>query len=334
MPVRQLSVYDFLADFVPGVAALLGFGALASLLGVDVPTDIGVAAGVAFVVVAYLAGRIVHALAGQDEVKLFRELFDHLVRSIEESRAELGALRDRQRITGEPSVPDRLAPSEDASSLEFDDVVESTVAVDASTRGPGHVPETGDRTELYGQFRRFGFSVLHGESTLYQRYNILETFYRNLWLVSAYFALVFVVVAVLSGAGVLTDLSLSWIVGGTALGALLVAIGSELVLRVLADESEWDWSYSIQHGFWIATLFVVACLPIVALYVTSEPVAESDVWKRAIVAGPGLLALSLVFDVRRVQFKDRQVRAFVNDMYLNRSEWVRQRDESAESERA
>lgn len=245
MPVRQLTLYDFLADFVPGTFfAVLIVLPLFVIGVVSTPLQIGVGGGFVLIVLSYLIGRSVHAVAGQDLVKRARKYVDGLVFWWEDFQNSV----DREPITTEPKFPSYLRnPTDDPKMV--DETIEAKLP-ELFADEFDELSEEGVRESLQ-ELRRFGFSVVFDKSTLYQRYNIQETFYRNLWLVAVLGCLWFFIVRTVSCQGFL----------------------------------------------WTSTC------------------------RRGLLLGGVLLAfLSVLFDARRVQFKDRQVRALINDLYLYLSE--------------
>lgn len=249
MPIRQLTLYDFLADFVPGTLALVVGAQIFTVLGiVSVSPPTGVSAGAVTIVLSFLSGRIVHAFAGQDFVKKLRKhTFDRGIFFVE---SKLDTL-DREKIDQEPTFPDFLADNLDLVKNPRPETIDARI----ETELPKLVADEFNEFNEYGvrnspkELRRLGYSILFGESTLYHRYNIIETFYRNLWLVA--------------------------FLGGLAL---------------------------------CLALWHTGCNPaeVNCVFIKIEAI--------------GLVVLSVLFDARRVQFKDRQVRALVNDLYLHFAE--------------
>lgn len=345
MRIPQLTLYDFLADFLPGAIALVLFGTLYWLI-VDPSLTIPVNTGIALVVASYPVGRTFHAVAGQAEMKALRKsTFDAFAFALEEARCMNDPTYPDTAVTDEPSVIDQLKPRQQpetgADETRFNDWIDGELramltgwdseassercpALRASDDAAFSATEI-DWTESFGQLQRFGYSELFDESTLYQRYNILETFYRNLWLVSAYFGLVFLVVGSTIathtfGSNGLAEPILSvtvWVGWIAALGVVVFAI-ADFPLTESDPDSADGGLLSVPTWYWLGILVgtgIAIVLPVVVLFSAAPPdkIPHSNVFLAVALI---LLSLAVLFDIRRLQFKRRQVRAFINDLYL------------------
>ena len=265
--MRQLRLYDFLADLIPGALALL-LAALGyyELTGGSPPFgSLNLGSGVVLVVLAYLVGRTVHLFAGQKSVERLREYLDFVVFGFNRVLVRLGW----DRIRSEPRVRQYLDGSsgESSDSSSVYDQCSLNESVEASLRsrirgefdiGNGEPNSEIPEPELKA-FTRFAYSEVFPESSLYQRYNIQETYYRNLWAT--------------------TTLAAAWALG-------------------IAGALEFEWSVMPDKS---PMTFVIASV--------------------------GFLLAGFAFQIRRIQFKHRQVRALINELYLryDREETTRHR---------
>jgi len=262
MAVRQLTLYDVLADLVPGSFLLVLAGVAYTVVGLQSPAlSTGLGSGLAFVILSYLTGRTLHALAGQERIKQFRKKLDYYIYRHNQTKEWV----NYEPIVGEPAFRGYINGDDsrtDAPSVGLTNQ-EGNFNEDIQEALPSHAAERfGEMSEEHirnnpTEFRRFAYSYLFDSSTLYQRYNIQETFYRNLWLAA----------------------TLGWITFSllTITHAILYLIDWRL------DPSLWDG--------------VVARLVMILL-----------------------VALSILFAIRRIQFKYRQERALINDLYIHLSE--------------
>ncbi|KKF39904.1 hypothetical protein FK85_24870 [Halorubrum saccharovorum] len=384
MAVPQLTLYDFLADFLPGAVALGLLGSLLWLSGI-LESLLTTYTGILIVVTSYPVGRGIHAVAGQIEVKKLRKrTFDNFVFALENTRLNTNWLAEDVAVDTEPKVVDRLKNTKSGESSDdpqFNDWVDQQVA--KATTGSEQNENSVTKDDLrnpwkniskadidwgeqsWGQFQRFGFTELFDMSTLYQRYNILETFYRNLWLVSTYFSIIFLItgfteaiapkpfwfqlsiIAVgvwilfwtagfrpilwaigIGAISVLIFVLYSWVdfeipldVSLTVNGAILFTSFALIATLVYATRQfvNNDKSSNESLPWWYILLGLLVCLIIFVLPVTLlfRQMSQTAGRSAALFAGTGLILfmLSVLFDVRRIQFKDRQVRAFINDIY-------------------
>lgn len=351
MPARQLTLYDFLADYIPGAVALGYLGALFWFVGYHsaivpaIPLTI-IAGGLA--VAGYPLGRLIHAIAGQDEVSKLRRLtFDNLAFALENSRNENGLTESDIAVTDKPTVVGRLTSTEahgpDIPATTFNDWVDAELMETLTGRAdnnarPGlplpsqHNTPPFSATEIVwsrqsiGQMQRFGFSELFGESTLYQRYNILETFYRNLWLATIYTSLVGFIVGgalALSHLNAFTIRPPVFLTAVLTLAGMLVVGGAFTLLTIRGDtvsDNDDDADTSHPHGPHLLAYIVLSplifALPLALLFFAPGPTTAID-GVYLVAFALILFSLAVLLNVRRVQFKDRQVRAFINDLYLH-----------------
>jgi hypothetical protein len=262
MAVRQLTLYDVLADLVPGSFLLVLAGAIVlTVTPRSLPLGTGLSGGLFFVIISYLVGRVVHAIAGQELVKQFRKwLVDRWIFDRNRGNEWDGY----EPTVGEPAFRKYLRPGRTGQDPDGVAVTDRTGGFDRAIEEslPGLAAaefrevSAVDVLEEPSEFRRFAYSYLFDSSTLYQRYNIQETFYRNLWLVSTLGSLASLVV-------------LAGLVGSVLSGDATGAGGKALTLLLLAV---------------------------------------------------GLFGSSVLFALRRIQFKYRQERALINDLYIHLTE--------------
>ncbi|ELZ15983.1 hypothetical protein [Natrinema limicola] len=385
MRIPQLTLYDFLADFLPGAVALGLFGSLLWLAGFFEPPII-TSTGIVLVVTSYPVGRSIHAATGQIEIKKLRErTFDKFVFTLESTRSSADLLEPDMAIVKKPSVRKRLNPESDcdceiSNKRCLNDWIDEQV-MEAFTESDDNESTDGIPQSVaaistadiqwaemsYGQLQRFGFSELFDASTLYHRYNILNTFYRNLWLVSAYFSILFFTVGLVDilapaplwirlsiiATGILTVFGaivfqpLLWGVSAAFTWGLILVLNSMSVFLTLPD---WTPFSVVETAVWLVILLLlgivgystcwsenhntpsITSLPpwylllglLVCLTVFVFPIGllfnqmpQSRGLDTMLFGSISLIlfVLAVLFDVRRIQFKDRQVRAFINDLY-------------------
>lgn len=271
MAVRQLTLYDVLADLVPG-AFILVLASVALTIGglQELKLSIGLGGGLVFVIMSYLVGRSLHALAGQERIKKYRKTLDDRIyrrnqekewNGYEPTMSEPAFRKYIKEVGCEPYDKQPIITDQEGR-------FNRRILEALPTRAASNFREVSedDICEYPTEFRRFAYSYLFDSATLYQRYNIQETFYRNLWLAS----------------------TLGWL----TFGLLTIIFGIVTAASAIIEPvSPFIWD------------------PIVASLI-------------AIL----LVASSILFAIRRIQFKYRQERALINDLYLHLQEDTEDKD--------
>lgn len=326
MQVPQLTLYDFLADFLPGAVALGLLSTILWLAGSSGP-PLTASTGIVIVVTSYPVGRSIHAVAGQAEIKeLRKQTFDNFVFALESTRHNASLIDSDVAVREEPSVVERLNSvhdSEESDGMLLNDWIDKEV-VDTFTASDNRescnkttngisdssaVISTADidwGEKSFGQLQRFGFSELFDKSTLYQRYNILETFYRNLWLVSTYFSLLFLTIGF---AGIFASVPL--LIRLAIIAVTIAILFISILPYIILYSSAFPWWYLLT-GLLISIIIFIFPTYLLSTQ-TSDPMTIDGILFGSV--GLILLIFAILFDIRRLQFKDRQVRAFINDIY-------------------
>ncbi|WP_226022533.1 hypothetical protein [Halomicrobium salinisoli] len=317
------------------------------------------------VVLCYLSGRTVHLLAGQNAVQRLRGGFDRVLDWYGDHHDPDGY----EPVTGEPRARDFFDSNRyDGPQQRVIDAVPKLLAEEMENRSPGTDPDSEQKdspaevADSFDDSRRVAYSLLFDDSTLYQRYNIQETYYRNLWAVAT-FALLAIASAALATALVRLDRvdSEAAILIGLVIplaAVVLWAARGPIVGRCAdgeddeADEAddgeddeddeaddrgddeddeaddrgddEDDGSGAAKLGkrflrYGCVVTYFVGFLtgPAVIFFgVVGAPVSLTDAPGMIVLAVCGLLFLATMFEIRRRQFKRRQERALLNDLFL------------------
>lgn len=166
MAVRNFTLYDLLADIVPG-ALTISFGFI--LFGFPDPKTMewsGLLLGSAFFVFSYFIGRIIHTIGS---------VFDHNLKTIYkwtpvsgvENELEIEELIELYSPEGtdyRKQIPREISPTVLAS-------VDSYFS-----------QELGSNYEAV-EAKMYGESLLYKETTLYSKYESLVTFFRSMFLI-------------------------------------------------------------------------------------------------------------------------------------------------------
>ncbi|QCW03976.1 hypothetical protein [Natrinema pallidum] len=161
MPIQQLTTYDIIVDTLPGAFLLLLLVPLLPEEAVEVISGTKIAASVIIVGAGYIVGRLIHTVGpGFDDVDIPKKS------STDDEIAWLVVSKLADRIF---VPPENLKGNElEKERLDF-------------------IEENIDDIVKYGQ------SLLYSEETLYGRYEMLSTFFRNLHYSFSLIALLYLV---------------------------------------------------------------------------------------------------------------------------------------------
>lgn len=216
MPIRQFDLYDVIVDTIPGFFAV---GMIVFIAPNSFYSDIKsipstLLGGITLIIISFVLGRTVHALSGSLSTLIEKTLNSQFL-SLEEatynrniSEAPIAFLfknirksipveqgdpiielmiRDGRTPTelleegSEVSISSELPTSLLANRVYYRFVESHDLPIDAETK----------------LIKRFGYSRLYSEGHLYQRYNILSTFFRNMSFLFWIFTLITLVQLIL-----------------------------------------------------------------------------------------------------------------------------------------
>lgn len=190
MPIQQLRLYDFLVDIFPGLAVIYLIQLLIPVekLPFTTPSASGILIAVILIGAGYLIGRMTHSLSGT-----FSDILDAIVPAAKyppgdyspgnriwyEIRKSL-PVEDKEQIVDDFFADDWAPERVSGPTLQVRyPYVDFEVIRNVKRRfeeiynfDPNKVEE---RT-----VRHFAYSELHDTQSLYERYNILVTFFRNI----------------------------------------------------------------------------------------------------------------------------------------------------------
>ncbi|WP_435363369.1 hypothetical protein [Haloarchaeobius sp. DYHT-AS-18] len=283
MPTRRLSVFDVVADLVPGVVFLLFLSPVYTAASFPTRFFPELNSTLLLVAVGYPVGRVLHAVASRGWAAATMAHIGWRTASWPLGGSpQLSRLRDSKEtgqgndLTRTFTLRDRLAEVErdegsaEATSIEHEVLRQLSRELHRLVREDGESSDDGSRAAAWESddeyLEHLGHSILHGESTLYHRYTVLATFYRNLWT------------AVLLG----------------SVGFVLSIVVRELLVQPVARTS------------------LVVSLGRYDL-IASYPALVGG----ALVGGALVVAVVLqVLSVRWLEYRYRRLRAMVNDLYL------------------
>jgi hypothetical protein len=195
MPIQQLKLYDIIVDTIPGVYGLLCLYLIlpAEVVSDGSPLSGGITTGALILAIAYVFGRIIHSLSGS-----WSDFLNYGVNELEERLMPVKSLSGILFLEFRKIMPVERAtkkPSSDVSQRVWSwfDVDRPNSMSRTGEMGPvklGPLPiEVEDsvqaRYDVYkytveDTLQEFGFSELYQTNSLYQRYNVLTTFFRNM----------------------------------------------------------------------------------------------------------------------------------------------------------
>lgn len=204
MPVSQFSLYDLLVDVIPGMLAIL----LTILLfpeenAVQIFGFASIPAGAVIIIVAsYIVGRLIHEVSGIISGVVENWIYSLVLIATNEAR-ETDLRTDPVRYIWYNLILQlRKSIPAEQGNLSIDEVFDSSrspLTDDISDKRNENIPTVFMANRVYKQFtqseqlpsfplgvdskmiRHSGYSLLYGnKTTLYTRYNILATFFRNM----------------------------------------------------------------------------------------------------------------------------------------------------------
>lgn len=191
MAVSNLNVYDILVDLISGVFAV---GLIVGIFG---PGNISFTLGAGLLLIAYVVGRIFHALGSFQPIQNYR-------RHQEEMLFE-NYLADRKHgLSFRHRMMSKYNSSDNDTSFDYETnglegrIIEDIVGEfnerwndelkleegGIKSHNESASSSTYEETDNILSARYYGENYLYGHNTLYRKYQMLTTFYRSLWLIS------------------------------------------------------------------------------------------------------------------------------------------------------
>lgn len=205
MPVQQLRLYDTVVDLIPGLLFLILFlGALPINPGdLTAIAQLGLGSGLIVLLVAFAFGRIIHTVAAHSYIEKLRYKWNWIGKWREWKNYPESELEFEERIAKsfdsielsddkeeplERRVRRKLV-SRAEESFEVDSIANAVQTQDEPNGCFEELEEDWESDLKY--LKHLCQSVLADRSSLYQTYVILVTFYRSLWLITIFGALVY-----------------------------------------------------------------------------------------------------------------------------------------------
>ncbi|MCG1001894.1 MULTISPECIES: hypothetical protein [Halobacterium] len=190
MPIQQLRLYDFLVDVFPGLSAIYLIQLIIPVgeLPFRTPSASGILIAVILVGAGYLIGRLIHSLSST-----FSKILDHIVPAAKyppgdysignrlwyEFRKSL-PVEDREKIVDDFFADDWAPGRVNGPTLQVRyPYVDFDIIQNIKRRFEevyNFDPENAEERTI----RHFAYSELYDSQSLYERYNILATFFRNI----------------------------------------------------------------------------------------------------------------------------------------------------------
>lgn len=190
MPIQQLRIYDLLVDVIPGIIAIYLAGLVIpdNALPFAIPSATGLKSTFLLLGAGYFAGRLIHSFSAStsDIVDSFIPVVRHPVQDHSIRNQILYELRKTLPIEDDEDVIDEMFDSGWAPSKVGGPTLTSKypyVDYGIIQRVKDIIDEEYDfdpRTAESRSVRDFAYSKLYGKQTLYARYNIIVTFFRNI----------------------------------------------------------------------------------------------------------------------------------------------------------
>lgn len=263
MATDRLTLFDVIVDLIPGIIFLLFLLPFFSEESITGATSTVLSGAIVLLALGYAVGRIIHATAARTLVKSTITMFawwiglapvvgwflgSSRLRDIRKSDAEspYDAVHTKTHFEFKERIESVLSMYEDddepdiADTTDYEHVIIRELLDNAETELDFcEEREEEDSLRLKWEsnlkyLEHLGHSLLHGESTLYQRYTILTTFYRNLW------------VAILLGGLVNLGLNFSGIApqgGEVDRTVLAVSIGGGILILILLSVRWLEFRY-------------------------------------------------------------------------------------------
>lgn len=200
MPVQQLSLYDFLVDIFPGVVAIYLIQLIlpVSEIPLYVPSGSGVQLAVVLLGAGYIVGRLLHSISS-----VISDILDGLVPVVEApEKRQVSWNRFWYEFRKTLPIEDDEGIIDEMFSEGWAPAYASGPSLKAKYPYVDYALIIGIRDLVYEEYefdseaaedraiRHFLYSKLYRESTLYQRYNILTTFFRNMAIIFWFSSLV------------------------------------------------------------------------------------------------------------------------------------------------
>lgn len=182
MAIQNLTLYDFIVDLTPGIAAIFVFIPLfppESLVAEMLFTG-SLRFGVSLLILGYITGRLLHAISGSLMFEILQTSLDRLYLWTYAILISVILWVFPIRDTVVESLKNKLERRQKVRSVEErikGDAKTRSQRVYLSARKEYHSPSSDLKRS---HFKRFGESLLYGERGLYRKYEMLSTFFRNL----------------------------------------------------------------------------------------------------------------------------------------------------------
>lgn len=165
MAIRNFTLYDLLADIVPGTLIIVFAFILYDVPNLGAFEGTGLVASAAFFAVAYFVGRMVHSLGSYID-PLLKKTYELTSDTQERTKIEI---EDLLKLCGPQSTIDESRLPEDISPTTLDGIHYKFV----DKLGTDYKPK---------QAKRYGEALLYKRSTLYSKYEALVTSLRSMVL--------------------------------------------------------------------------------------------------------------------------------------------------------
>lgn len=264
MPVQQLRLYDILVDVIPGITSLILILFLLpkKVVNFVLTLPVGLASAVVLLVVGFVLGRIFHYLSGKASdyiaIPVYRLIFllqddsnprgkkwHHFLMNLQsQHRSIMIYLRKCLPVEVEENFLDPvIMDAQDAEPVIDGEVyqINREVAKKLATTFYQE-KELEPRPQVV---RRYGFSSLYGKRTLYQRYNMLTTFFRNISFIFWTFSVIMFIQLVLVELGISIGASSYWLLIGHE---SIISIGI-LFLGVIFSRQLYEFSQKRNRHF-------------------------------------------------------------------------------------
>lgn len=273
MATERLTLFDVIVDLIPGVIFLLFLIPFVSTASIQGATSSVLSAAIVLLALGYAVGRSIHAVAsrawlttrltkfawktgfwgrlgnfyGSPQLRDIHDLVadstydgvDFETNFVFEDRIEavLSRYEKGEDDNGDDEQPE-LADSTDYEHVIIRELLDNAqTELDFSEERGEEVPRRLKWESDLEYLEHLGHSVLHGESTLYQRYTILATFYRNLWLAILLGGIshlgLYLMANIRQIPGIISSPSIASIIAGVAIPVLFILILILLSVRWL-----------------------------------------------------------------------------------------------------
>lgn len=212
MPIQQLRLYDLLVDIIPGTISLILLAELMphAFVAYLYSLPVGLASGVILIALGFIAGRIIHYISGKVSNFSFPIIYIIIIPMKEYENRErydsphqkilIWILKRVQFLFIEvrKSLPIEVKEERVDIWLKKGESAEPIINGESQQINPEVIQELNN--EFYSRYgfqknspevvRSFGYSALFGKQALYQRYNMLTTFFRNISFIFWVFSII------------------------------------------------------------------------------------------------------------------------------------------------